>query len=430
MGCAEISTIKLLYMGANRYGRIWKKEVADEPSFYGQNFNYQPMLPLTSVPSSTDIETACTLVQISDTVPPYVQETSVPVAPLFAGPDVEQHNDAMDKIVDRLDVCQWHPFNGEDTMDKIVFRENKNSVQVETKNDTKNEFTVKVETKCCFIKLVTLDSILLNNCADAESEENNGVTNRSPTTPNSLHRLRPQNKKPRTTRHPRQASQNVEYNKLTISLSPIKNKPAYVKNIKPRADGPSEDRIKAQTNHSNHPTSSLPGLPIPETDPYEVDTDIESDSPTDPNNKTTSDTDTNPTKKGRISITSHVLKKKSNPRKYQCKLCERILNSAHELTSHHQTTHGIVYCSVCSKAFNNRLSLSRHEYEHHHRSLKCPNCERTFTFNSQLKAHQFAHSTKPSFFCVYPNCGKAFFFETDLTRHSKRHNNKWYQCLD
>ena len=60
----ETSAIKLLYMGANRFGRIWKKAVPDQPSFYGPNFNYQPMLPDNSVPSPDDVETACTLVQI------------------------------------------------------------------------------------------------------------------------------------------------------------------------------------------------------------------------------------------------------------------------------------------------------------------------------------------------------------------------------
>ena len=59
----ETSSIKLLYMGANRFGRIWKKAIPDQPSFYGLNFNYQPMLPDSSVPSTDDVETACTLVQ-------------------------------------------------------------------------------------------------------------------------------------------------------------------------------------------------------------------------------------------------------------------------------------------------------------------------------------------------------------------------------
>ena len=131
----DISTIKLLYMGANRYGRIWKKAVADQPSFYRQNFNYQPMLPLNSVPSSTDVETACTLVQIGDTVLPYAQEEPVSETPLFGGPNVNKHADAMDKIVDRLDVCQMHPMKLTDAMDKIVTSDPEERVQVETSSE-------------------------------------------------------------------------------------------------------------------------------------------------------------------------------------------------------------------------------------------------------------------------------------------------------
>ena len=83
----DISTIKLLYMGANRFGRIWKKAVADQPSFYGQNFNYQPMIPLSSVPSSIDVETACTLIQIGDSIP-QAQDEAVTEFQTFTGPDV------------------------------------------------------------------------------------------------------------------------------------------------------------------------------------------------------------------------------------------------------------------------------------------------------------------------------------------------------
>ena len=105
-------------------------------------------------------------------------------------------------------------------------------------------------------------------------------------------------------------------------------------------------------------------------------------------------------------------------------------DSVHELKTHHQTNHNILYCSTCNRAFNNPLSLSRHEYEHKHKDLKCPKCDHTFTFEIQVQAHMFSHWNNPSFFCIHPNCGKAFFNESDLTRHSKRHNSKWYQCLD
>ena len=186
----------------------------------------------------------------------------------------------------------------------------------------------------------------------------------------------------------------------------------------------------AQRKCSEQPTSSLPGLPIPEVDPYDGETDLELDLSAESSSKPTANPVTDSPKKGTIHITSHTLKKKSNPCKYKCKFCGSVLDSAHELTTHHQTTHSILYCSTCSRAFNNLLSLLRHEYEHQHKDLKCPKCDHTFTFESQVKAHLFSHRTNPSFFCVHPNCGKAFFNESDLTRHSKRHNGKWFQCLD
>ena len=156
----ETSAIKLLYMGANRFGRVWKKAVPDQPSFYGPNFNYQPMLPLISFPSTTDVETACTLVQIGDTVPPYMHETPVAETPLFEGPTVQAYDDAMDKIVNRFDVCLWHPSNCKDAMDKILELYTGERVNVETRSDTYVKSALKVETKRCTVRLIRLDSIL------------------------------------------------------------------------------------------------------------------------------------------------------------------------------------------------------------------------------------------------------------------------------
>ena len=162
----EISAIKLLYMGANRFGRIWKKAIPDQPSFYSPNFNYQPMLPNTSVPSTDDVETACTLVQIGDTITPYMQETAVHKIPLFEGPEVLNSDDAMDKIVGRLDVSSWKPLNCTDAMDQVITLVVSRNVNVETKNTSKPKLIVNVETKRCVVKLVRLDSILFDNESD------------------------------------------------------------------------------------------------------------------------------------------------------------------------------------------------------------------------------------------------------------------------
>ena len=233
----DISTIKLLYMGANRFGRIWKKAVADQPSFYGQNFNYQPMIPLSSVPSSIDVETACTLIQIRDSVP-QAQDEAVTEFQTFTGPDVEMHDDAMDKIVNRHDVCQWHPLKVTDAMDKVINTDFEKCVQVETQSVPNSNSVIQVETKQCFVKLVRLDSILLDRTTDVDDNKHEtDVIDNTMTPPVIQSRLRPRKTRSRTTRHPRQASANVEYSE-PVPVPPTKNKNMYVKNVKPDQSGP------------------------------------------------------------------------------------------------------------------------------------------------------------------------------------------------
>ena len=133
----DISSIKLLYMGAKRFGHIWKKAVPDQPSFYVPNFNYQPMLPDNSVPSTDEVETVCTLVQTGDSVAPYLLDTDVLDTLLFEGPEVSPSDDAMDKIVEKLDVCMWKPGTYLDAMDQIISSMESMCVNVETENSSK-----------------------------------------------------------------------------------------------------------------------------------------------------------------------------------------------------------------------------------------------------------------------------------------------------
>ena len=164
-----------------------------------------------------------------------------------------------------------------------------------------------------------------------------------------------------------------------------------MKNIKPSASGPSDERVKTQSKQSEQPSSSLPRLPVPEASPYDGETETESDVPVETPGKVIENSSTSSPKKGTINITSHTLKKMTTPRKYRCKICSVGLDSVHELTTHHQTNHNILYCSICKRAFNNLLSLSRHEYKHKYKDLQYPKCDRTFMFESQIKAHIFSH---------------------------------------
>ena len=246
----DTSVVKLLYMGANRFRSIWKKAVPDQPSFYGPNLNYQPMLPDNSVPSTDDVETVCTLVQIGDNVVPYMLDTDIPDTPMFEGPEVSISDDAMDKIVGRLDVCMWKPSNCVDAVDQIITSPKSLCVNVETKTTSKPKLVVNVETKRCTVKLVRLDSILFgdtsNNSACA-SEEDNANVQKTLQTPPNFPRLRPKNRSNRVTRCPRNASQNKQYTEEPEPAPPAKNQTGCVKNIKPSASGPPDEHVKAQS---------------------------------------------------------------------------------------------------------------------------------------------------------------------------------------
>ena len=422
----NISPIKLLYMGANRFGRIWKKALPDQPSFYGPNFNYRLMLPSIPVPSTDDVETACTLIQIGDNMSQYIHNTENTPTTVLEDPAEITGADAMDKIVGKYDVCMWKPSSSTDTMDQIICPTENASVNVETKTAPEITNVVKVETKRCSVKLVRLETILHEDVRDINTSEEVTPTQQTST---GLPRLRPRNTTARPTRIPRNASKNKQYMEELGPRSPTRHRKSPSKITRPSAGGPSDHRVKAQTQRSEPLSINLPTLPSPEIDPYEEDTEIESDAAVETPPKPYSQAGTCP-KKGTINITQHGVKRKTASRKYRCKECDAVMDSVHELTRHHQSNHNILYCSTCKRPFNNPMSLSRHEYEHKKKNLLCPKCDWTFTFESQVKAHMYSHHSKPSFFCVYPKCGKGFFNESDLTRHAKRHTGMVFKCID
>ena len=239
----EISTIKLLYMGANRYGRIWKKAVPDQPSYYGPNFHYQPMLTSTDVPSTDDVGTACTLVQIGKTLTSYPIENNELDLPQFEGLEVTISDDAMDKVVGRLDVCSWKPLNSVDAMDQVITEIESKNVNVETNKAVKLKIVVNVETKWCTVKLVRLDSIVFDN----DTNKNEPAIKETLPVLLTDTRLHPRNRISRSTRHPQNASQNVLYTEgPDVTIQADTNQRNYMKNTKPPADGPSEYHVRAQ----------------------------------------------------------------------------------------------------------------------------------------------------------------------------------------
>ena len=111
-------------------------------------------------------------------------------------------------------------------------------------------------------------------------------------------------------------------------------------------------------------------------------------------------------------------------------MCKTGVNSAKELLDHHIDKHGIIYCPVCQKAFNNPLSLERHKYMHKEKQFMCSTCNEGFQFMSQLRLHKVTHQRRSKHFCAYPGCYKKFKNKPDLNRHAKSHTSKETKCPD
>ena len=223
------------------------------------------------------------------------------------------------------------------------------------------------------------------------------------------------------------ASTGKQYVARSDTPSPKKRRPIRVK---PSASGPSETRISAQKAKSPYPTRRLP--PVPSNGEGD-DTNENLDEPSLPASELTSAAKTEPPptkKKGMFTTKRHALKKKHTSHKCICRMCPHRSESARDLTKHHREKHGITYCSVCNKAFNNPISLRRHEYSHKDKKFQCSMCQESFNFNSELKTHLIQHQCHAKHLCAFPNCGKLFKNKPDLSRHTKEHTSKAIQCLD
>ena len=116
----QLSDVKLVYLGQNRFATLWKKVSPNEPSLRERNYNYAPMLPLALPPTRVELETANTLVNMQQRLP--VADTSIvlPHPPEFDSPNVSPTADAMDKITDRYDVnLSGRPLLT-DAMDQVI----------------------------------------------------------------------------------------------------------------------------------------------------------------------------------------------------------------------------------------------------------------------------------------------------------------------
>ena len=220
----------------------------------------------------------------------------------------------------------------------------------------------------------------------------------------------------RTPRHPRSAHQSVHYTEPELSSDDEPNKKAKLAQL---GSGPSEDRIRAQTTQSDYPKQRpltlLSDTPVTSTNDNQSDANTELYSA---NEDQSSDEENIEVPKGKFNITTKSLKKSKT---YECSFCDKTCNDAKSLSAHQQECHKIMYCKLCSRAFNNQTTYKRHVQSHSKEGVSCDICGKRFAYQSQLNTHSTVHS-KDRLFCDKTDCGKSFKNQGDLTRHLKQHS--------
>ena len=190
-------------------------------------------------------------------------------------------------------------------------------------------------------------------------------------------------KRERQSRLPRTASANVSYEITSASSDDDKSLTTKKRmKLRPKRE-PSSTRIKADSfvtkpppmmplrksprNISSKPNNesksiNVRDLTIPKTpSPMTNETD----------EAVTSTSSASTSLKGDFKTRSYGLKHRKKPRKFGCKMCDKVCDSIHELSVHHQLNHNILYCDICTKAFNNPASLAHHKYVHQDSKFQC-----------------------------------------------------------
>ena len=446
----ELSAVKLVYLGKDRYARLRPKTDKCGPCFIGPNYNLTSMMKVPSLPSTVELDTANTLLELSESGTKSKPKPKLKPRPkpkpkskgstqlrteVTATQSAPVLKDAMDKIVGYEEDPVVINVNFVDAMSQII----ENEAPVPGENATVLDVettTLRVNTKPCSVFLRRLEHILADELVTVPPSSATDLGEGEHFT-----RSRSRVVGPRTGRKSRRANTGVQYGEADIiedKKSPKPHKP------KPSRSGPSDQRIESRSKNTIHPEVTLP--PIPGQSPKnenkddvpsdETETYDEDDIPLSVvQQNIRGDDDTPPSVvqkniRGEIKIKHHVLEKKPASRKYKCRMCRDSLPSCNALNLHHRKRHGILYCAVCKRPFNNPRSMTKHMYEHSNKKHCCSTCGQKFAFASQLTTHQLTHRKKPNQMCMYPNCGRKFKSKSDLNRHAATHTSKWLVCPD
>ena len=140
--------------------------------------------------------------------------------------------------------------------------------------------------------------------------------------------------------------------------------------------------------------------------------------------------------KGKFKIAEHQAFTHFNGGNVVCQHCDKKFQVPKHLEVHMQT-HMAFSCSLCSKKFKHKWSLTKHENMHTETGLKktpekylCSVCQKSFSNVQALKQHSVVHSNVRAFSCK--GCGKSFKRPQELKIHnvnakSRKKSNKCNQ---
>ncbi|XP_044162528.1 oocyte zinc finger protein XlCOF19-like [Bufo gargarizans] len=124
----------------------------------------------------------------------------------------------------------------------------------------------------------------------------------------------------------------------------------------------------------------------------------------------------------------NVLTQKTSPREerqFPCPECEKCFSYKSNLYDHLKIHTGErpYLCSDCGKCFTRRSDLVRHHRTHTgERPYSCPDCGKKFAMKSVLVGHRKIHTGEKPFSCL--ECGKSFNRKFSLAVHQRTHTGE------
>ena len=296
MEILHLCPVKLVYLGENRFGRLWRKLQRDAPVSTNQtnqpafpDLMPSPIISIPVPPTIEELETAETLLtmqsiqaethdvqmelqepMVSDIHAVQYSANDVSIENLFNMQDsVDSLSDAMDKIVGHEDVSfsetkNWTKFR--DCMDLVTGRIDdivdfvnfENIAQLVAGN------VHRTEIKPCRVELIRIKPTPTVRLPSLQTTSDLLALNEYFT------RSRNKPKPIRKNRYPRHASTDINYAETGIQSDGEKRlKQSKSRTFSPPADGPSQSRIASQDNLTVAPDVRLPPVETDGKDKYE-----------------------------------------------------------------------------------------------------------------------------------------------------------------